>query len=82
MIMGILREGDETTLRQVESLIGNKMRVISHVTGTLVVDIGEDIFYLIVNTGKRDQENRGIYRVALVGDWERLLNLLKNGKLQ
>lgn len=80
-MIGVLSEGEETTLRQIETLIGNKMRVIPHMTATLVVDIGEDIFYLIVNTGKRDENARAIYRIDIVGQFDRLLELLKKGAL-
>jgi len=79
--MSIFMEGEKVTIRKMASVIGNSMRIIPHVDGTLVVDIADDYFYVIQNTGKLDATNSGIYKVVLVGLLPRLIHLLVNGML-
>ena len=79
--MKIAMVGDRTTIRKMSRLIGNTMRVVPHVNGTLVADLSEDYFYVLVNTGKLDVNNTGIYEVVMVGLLERLMELLVDRKL-
>ena len=79
--MKIAIVGDRTTIRKMSRLIGNTMRVVPHVNGTLVVDLSADYFYVLVNTGRLDVNNTGVYEVVMVGLLERLMELLVNKKL-
>lgn len=78
--MSIAMVGDRTTIRRLSRLIGNSMRVVPHVNGTLVVDLKADFFYVLVNTGRLDINNTGVYEVVMVGLLERLMELLVNKK--
>jgi len=73
-------EGETVTIRKMSNVIGNSMRIIPHVDGTIVVDIKDDYFYVIQNTGKTDSNNTNIYIVVFVGMLERLIRLLVAGK--
>ena len=79
--MKIAMVGDRTTIRKMSRLIGNTMRVVPHVNGTLVADLSADYFYVLVNTGRLDINNTGIYEVVMIGLLERLMELLVNKKL-
>jgi hypothetical protein len=79
--MSLFTEGEIVTIKRMSSVIGNSMRVIPHVDGTIVVDIKEDYFYVIRNTGKTDATNSGIYTIEFVGLLDRLISLLVNRKL-
>jgi len=79
--MSIVMVGDKITIRRMSRLIGNTMRVIPHVNGTLVADLKADFFYVLVNTGRLDINNTGIYEVVMVGLLERLMELLVNNKI-
>lgn len=79
--MEIALLGDFVTIRKMAKLIGNTMRVIPHVEGTLVADLSGDYFYVLKNTSRLDVNNTGIYEVVMVGLLERLIKLLVTRKL-
>ncbi len=79
--MSIAMEGDRTTIRRMSKLIRNAMRVIPHVNGTLVVDLKAGYFYVLVNTGRLDVNNTGVYEVVVVGHLDRLMTLLVGNKI-
>lgn len=79
--MKIALLGDFVTIRKMAKLIGNTMRVVPHVEGTLVADLSGDYFYVLENTGRLDVNNTGIYEVVMVGLLERLIKLLVTRKL-
>ena len=79
--MSLFGEGETVTIKKMSSVIGNSMRIIPHVDGTIVVDIKDDYFYVIENTGQTDVTNAGIYTVVYVGMLDRLIRLLVERKL-
>ena len=73
--------GENVTMKRLNNVIGNYMRVIPHTNGTMVVDIRSDVFYIIKSISSRTYSGQGIYQIVFVGLLDRLMLLLANGKL-
>ena len=78
--MTLLIKGECGTLSQLIAYCGVesiKLRVIPAKTGTMIIDLYEDQFYLIVNTGKKTIELQDIYVVKVAGEWSKIITMIQ-----
>lgn len=79
--MTLLIKGESGTLHQLIAYCGVesiKLRIIPAAAGTMIIDLPEDQFYLIVNTGKKTTEMNDIYVVKATGTWSKVIAMIQD----
>ena len=79
MSSGVNVKNQEFTIPEIDRIFGtdsHTLKLVPHENGTIMVNLKEDKFYLLLDTGKR-REYRSIYRVIEAGCWSALIKVLK-----